>query len=466
MAKASILHNLLTSNFKIQETDINLKKVRLINFILLLATPINTLFIFANYASNQYLFAAFNIAIVIVMSFSFFFLRRSISHLQIAAHGALLGMFISHVAALLQGGIANSGFVWFFLFPLFAIFLTGRHVGRIWLAVLFFTIALTFALQNVLTLPYEPIYLVFILIALILESFYVLFQQAIQLRYESELDSKNSELHKLTDDLKQSNHELTYLTDNLQKEVTEQVSIVRSRDNLLNQQSKMASLGEMMSFISHQWKQPIAIISTTALSAQLAKELEVDDLAEQYTEAFIQIIEQTKLMHSTMKDFLNFARPNKNENFTIVHALTILEQLISANFLYSNITLKLSQEDSSLMLYGKENEFVHAVMNIANNTKDALENQTRKDGELYIHIKKQGDRIIITMNDNAGGISNDIIDHVFEAYTSTKLDKGGTGLGLHMSHKIITKHMNGLLTVSNEDKGARFTLNFPAVNTL
>jgi signal transduction histidine kinase len=457
----SFFHNLITSNLPLEETDIQLKKVRLINFILLLATPINTFFIYVNYASEQYRFAAFNVVMVIVMLISFFMLRRSEKNILFAANGTLLGMYISHLAALLQGGIANSGFVWFFLFPLFALFLTGPKIGKRWLAVLFASIIITFMLQDHLPLPYEPIYLVFILIALILESFYVRFSQRIQLRYEAELSEKNQALKALTGELQQSNEELQHLTDHLQAEVKEQVALVRSKDNILTQQAKMASVGEMMSFISHQWKQPITTIDVTVQNVQLAKELEAENLQQLSDEAFADILTQTSLMLTTMREFLQFSRPSEDKAFTISHAFEMLQQLIGANFRNHNVELTMNQPSHALTLHGKENEFVHAIMNIANNAKDVFSEKNIVGGKVAFDVKEDNEIIILTVSDNAGGIPKDIINNIFEAYFSTKLDKGGTGLGLHMSHKIITENMHGDISVKNSSEGACFTLTIP-----
>lgn len=461
MAIKSFFHNLITSGFTLQESDIKLKRTRLINFILLIGIPVNTLFIFGNYASEKYLFAGFNVAMVSVMLLSFFYLRRSEKNIQLAAHGTMLGMLISHLAALLEGGIANSGFVWFFLFPLFALFLTGREAGKKWLGVLFFFILLTFTLQNTLPLPYEPIYLIFVLIALILESLYVLFAQKIQLRYEAELASTNHKLKNLTLDLKSSNHALEQLTQHLQEEVKEQVAIVRSKDSILNQQAKMASVGEMMSFISHQWKQPITTINTAVQNVQLAKELDADNMEELSNETFQTVLTQTELMLSTMQEFLQFSRPSQEKAFTLAHALKMLEQLIGQNFKIHNVLLAFHSCEEELMLWGKENEFVHAIMNIANNAKDIFSDKNTKTGEVIFTIHKEDKNMLLCIQDNAGGIPADIIGNIFEAYFSTKLDKGGTGLGLHMSHKILTETMHGSIDVSNQHGGACFNIRIP-----
>ena len=449
MSIKQIFHNLITSNLNISEDDILLKKVRLINFILLLGIPINALFIPINYATDQKLFAFFNILIVTVMIGAFFYLRRSKTHIKLASHATILGMFLIHFPALFQGGIENSGFVWYFLFPLFSIFLLGRNAGRIWIAILFLSIISVFSFSSYLDLPYKPIYLIFLLISLSLETVYVLFSQNIQLRYEAELSSKNKKLE--------------LLTHNLKDEVQKQVDITRSKDNLLTQQSKMASVGEMMSNISHQWKQPIGTINVIVQNLQLAYEFEQDNVEELIKDSLEKIINQTDLMQTTMKDFLQFSRPDINKKpFSINHAIHMMQTLVESSFIAHHIELTFKQPNEDLQLNGKENEFVHAIMNITNNAKDVLIERNIKHPEVTIKLLKSEDDITLFISDNAGGIPEDIIPKIFDPYFSTKLDNGGTGLGLHLCSKIINESFEGSLEVMNGQYGACFILNFKA----
>ncbi len=447
MSIKTFFHMLITSNFDLQESDVALKKVRLINFILLLAIPINALFIYANCMSDHMMFALFNILIVLVMSFTFFHLRRSKQHIHSASHLTILGMFLIHVPALLQGGIANSGFVWFFLFPLFSIFLTGRDAGRKWILLLFLFIIATFIFQKYLSLPYDPIYLIFLLAALTVETLYVLFSHNIQTRYEAELAHKN--------------YALEQLTHHLETAVKKQLDTIRSKETLLLQQSKMASVGEMMSFIAHQWKQPISTINVMVQNLQLSQALNVDNIEGLSEQTHHNILEQTALMITTMHDFLHFARPSSEALFKSEHALHMLEQLVSVDFQNQNIDLIFKGLETPLSLYGKENEFVHALMNIVNNAKDALLEKNIEDPSIIVDTYSQNNKIIITISDNAGGIPEDLLPQIFDAYFSTKLDHGGTGLGLHLSHKIISENMHGHIDVSNTDRGACFTLTLP-----
>jgi len=360
-------------------------------------------------------------------------------------------MFLIHLPALFQGGIANSGFLWFFLFPLFAIFLTGRKAGVIWIAALFFAIINTLILSPQLSLPYEPIYLLFLLIALALESSYVLFSHNIQDRYEKELSIKN--------------RELKHLTFNLQEEVNKQVAITRSKDHLLSQQSKMASVGEMLSNISHQWKQPLSTINVLIQNVHVAEDLGDDNVDELIHVTLHSILNQTDLMQTTMQDFLSFSRPDvDNIYFSITHALKMMQTLIQPSFKFHEVELIFKEPLEDYKLFGKENELVHAIMNIANNAKDALVQSNVEEAKVTITLMKDQEHIMMYICDNAGGISDDVLPHIFDPYFSTKLDNGGTGLGLHMSAKIIQESFKGSIKVVNNDLGACFIISFKALD--
>ncbi len=444
MSVSKLWHNLVTSNLDIPEDSLTLKKIRLINFIILLAVPINLIFIYVNYVTDQKIFAFFNILIVMVMSLVFFYLRRSQEHVNLASHGTLLGIFLVHAPSLLQGGIANSGFLWFFLFPLFAVFLAGRRLGLLWIAALVLTIAMTYLFQDLFILPYEPIFLIFLIIVLLVETAYVIFSHNIQKRYETLLAQKNERLK--------------HLTQNLQAEVNEQIVLMRAKDKQLEQQAKMASVGEMMSFISHQWKQPISVISALVQNLQISLEFEEQKEDADIVAVYDNILEQTELMMTTMKDFLNLSNSKViNQRFSVKHAIDMVATLVSPSFVSRYIDLVVDDENDHF-LHGKENELIHALMNIVNNARDIILERDIQQAKVSVSLSSNDDYITIKVEDNAGGIDDAVMAKIFDPYFSTRMKSGGTGLGLHMSKKIIEEHFNGYIEVHNGEAGAHFVI--------
>lgn len=105
-----------------------------------------------------------------------------------------------------------------------------------------------------------------------------------------------------------------------------------------------------------------------------------------------------------------------------------------------------------------------------NNAIDAIKRRIQS-GEIekgYIHITIQilGDDGVIAVTDNGGGISDDIVDKIFNPYFTTKHDSYGTGIGLYIAKNIIESRMRGTLSVKNCDEGSCFMINIPNVNQI
>ena len=226
---------------------------------------------------------------------------------------------------------------------------------------------------------------------------------------------------------------------------------IKRKEHMLSQQSKMASMGEMMSNIAHQWRQPLTSISISASSVNLSYELnmiEEDEIHEQMEN----IIKGTEFLSKTIDDFQNFLNnSNEQEEFKIKEVVSQVLTLIDGNLKKNNITITQNYKYDENIL-GIKNELIQAILNIINNSKDALLN---KEDERIINIEvvenDSKDYCILSIQDNAGGIPENIIDKIFEPYFTTKHQNQGTGLGLYMTHQIIVDHMHGKLEVKNED---------------
>jgi PAS domain S-box-containing protein len=251
-----------------------------------------------------------------------------------------------------------------------------------------------------------------------------------------------------------------------QKQVREKLS---ENEKILIQQSKMAAMGEMLENIAHQWRQPLSIISTSATGIKVKKE--INDLDDKFLMDSVNLINNsTQHLSKTIEDFREFFKPNrKKEEFDLsdVYYRTLL--LISSKLNHKDI--KLVENISSIKISGFENELVQVLMNLINNSIDALE---RKKGSkvVFINIYEKENKAYLQFYDNAGGILKEIISRVFEPYFTTKNQSQGTGIGLYMAEEIITKHMNGKIDVQNvtfeyENEtyiGAEFTIQLSRVN--
>lgn len=233
--------------------------------------------------------------------------------------------------------------------------------------------------------------------------------------------------------------------DSISKKIEDEIKLNHEKDKLLFQQSKMASLGEMLQNIAHQWRQPLSVISTATSGLKLKHDYNILD-ENSINDTVSVIMKSTTYLSKTIDDFRNFYKNEKEEK--IFNIKTAVEDSIDI------ITLKLKSKNIQLIFdsidyeyKALKNELIQVIINIVNNAIDAFKNQDEK--LVLINIIKDEELINIAIKDNAGGIPSEVIDRVFEPYFTTKHQAQGTGIGLFMSEEIITKHFNGEIKVHN-----------------
>lgn len=228
------------------------------------------------------------------------------------------------------------------------------------------------------------------------------------------------------------------------------------QERMLLQQSKMATMGEMMGIIAHQWMQPL---NSIAMISQMLQELvEVDPDTETLIRKTVSsILDQINFMTATANDFRSFLKPSeKPTEFSPVEAVKSVLTMYRPQLKYQEVKCGMffdSEEAKKSMVYGYENEFKNVVMNLCTNARDALEQNNVEDAEIEIFFESHDDRISISVCDNGGGIPQHILEKIFCAYVTSKGEKG-TGLGLYMSKLIIKERMNGDITAYNNENGA------------
>jgi PAS domain S-box-containing protein len=245
---------------------------------------------------------------------------------------------------------------------------------------------------------------------------------------------------------------------------------LKNKDKILYQQSKVAAMGEMIENIAHQWRQPLSIISTISSQIKLKKELnlyEKDTEDLEIIKDLEKIVKTTGFLSDTIDYFRNFLRNDcSKEFFTLNSLITDVLELTSVELKINNISIIKEIED--INIFALKNEIIQVLINIINNAKDAYKNSDIQYKNIYIKAFSQNNDVIIELQDNAGGIDDKIIDRIFEPYFTTKHKSSGTGIGLFISEKIVTKHLKGEIKVENrnikyddiEYKGACFKINF------
>jgi signal transduction histidine kinase len=246
--------------------------------------------------------------------------------------------------------------------------------------------------------------------------------------------------------------------DNLNNELFLSNKQKEEQANMLLHQSKLAIMGEMISMIAHQWKQPLAGQRAMIGGIQFKKKL--GKLNDDFLDENLNSIDDLCVhMAKTIDDFADFFKPNKEKRKTnIKNAIEDCISLTSGVFKKNGINIDiLCDNTSDLELTIYDREFKQVVINILNNAKDALVENKIEDKKILVDISKTYTKVIISIADNAGGIPAFALPKLFEPYFSTK-SKNGTGLGLYMSKIIIDDHLSGKLSAFNSDPGAVFKI--------
>ncbi|MBF0518154.1 MAG: PAS domain S-box protein [Nitrospirae bacterium] len=263
---------------------------------------------------------------------------------------------------------------------------------------------------------------------------------------------------------KRMEEELKELNRTLEERVALETNRRLTQEHLLIQQSKMASMGEMIGLIAHQWKQPINSVGITIQDLKDAYTYgEVDD---KYIENIVvSTMRQIDFMSKTIDDFRNFFIPSKEKVlFDVKAAVDELLSIFMHIFIKSTIDISVKAgQDVLISTLGYPNEFKQVLLNILNNSKDAIitrrENAHEIQGIIEINITYTEDKsqVIVSVRDNGGGIPDGVLEKIFEPFFTTKGTEG-TGIGLYMSKTIIETNMGGSLTVGNVDGGAEVVI--------
>ncbi len=252
--------------------------------------------------------------------------------------------------------------------------------------------------------------------------------------------------------VKDRTKELEFLNTNLENIVQEKTDQNTKQLEILQQQSKMAQMGEMIGAIAHQWRQPLNELGINI--QKLKYNYKANEIDENFIKAFIDKNKKTiQFMSNTIDNFRNFFRVDKSkENFSVKKAIEDTVSMQSSQLNSHDIALSIHGDD--FIVEGFHSEFQQVILNIINNAKDVLIYNKIDTPKIEIVLENESLRI----GDNGGGIPQDIINRVFEPYYTTKEQGKGTGIGLYMSKMIIEDNMKGKLFVENKNGGASFLI--------
>jgi len=247
----------------------------------------------------------------------------------------------------------------------------------------------------------------------------------------------------------------------LKAQMDKQLEKRLENEYLLMQQSKLATMGEMIGHIAHQWRQPLAQLGGIFMNLDASyahKELNQEAMNKHIEKGNMLI----KYMSQTIDDFRHFFEPNQTEEyFDVIRYVENAIHIIEASLTYYHIELEVICDDDIPQVKGYASEFSQVILNLLDNAKDVLIERDILVPKITIHISASKKKVMISIADNAGGIDAEFIDKIFGIYFSTKHKKGGSGLGLYMSKLILEKKGMGTIKVSNIEEGALFAIHIP-----
>ncbi len=260
--------------------------------------------------------------------------------------------------------------------------------------------------------------------------------------------------------LEEENQRLKQEIENLKSKVKQEIEHNRRNDEMLFQQSKMASMGEMIGNIAHQWRQPLMELSSIFMLIQSRIEYEGKISNTELLKQIGKSEEITSYMSQTIEDFRNFfAKEKKREEYRLSKQISLSVSMVNNSLKQNNIKLEILLHKNPKH-YGYKNEYAQVLINILNNARDALLLKNIENPKIILTVDKVDNFSILTVEDNAGGITIKPIEKVFEPFFT--LDKkDGTGIGLFMSKLIVENNMNGKLFVENGKNGAKFIIKIP-----
>ncbi len=287
--------------------------------------------------------------------------------------------------------------------------------------------------------------------------FIIVWFSSMDRRREKEKKQAFYNLKLKSEELREESKKVHKLNSTLEVRVKEELEKNRVKDKQMLEQSRLAQMGEMLSMIAHQWRQPLAAIGSTSASLELKATLGKND-KDTVIKLSSKISEYAQHLSQTIDDFRDFFKTNKKEvESSYCEMIDSILNIVEVSIRNQNIKI-IKELNSPERFTTFPNEVKQVILNLMKNAEDIILEKKIEDAYIKITTYMDGTLHILEISDNAGGVPEDIICKIFDPYFSTKLEKNGTGLGLYMSKSIIEEHCSGRLSLSNSDVGAVFKI--------
>ena len=271
------------------------------------------------------------------------------------------------------------------------------------------------------------------------------------------LQKSNIILQSTAVDLEIKSQKIGELNSSLESRVQEEVAKNRAKDMQLIEQTRLAQMGELMSMIAHQWRQPLASIGAASTALNLKAELDKisNELVLEQSE---KIVRESQELSDTIDKFSRFFKQDsEKKRGSFKELIEVVTSIIGDSLQEKTISL-IEDIESSRDFVSYPNELKQVILNLIKNAEDMLVEKGVENPFIKLTVSSENSYSILKVSDNAGGISETIIESIFDPYFSTKYERTGRGLGLYMSKMIIEEHCHGILSVENSKSGAVFTI--------
>lgn len=429
-------------------------KVKLLKNIIFMVTIIVVIMLFVRLYEENYLQSANNVVLIVVMIFSYFQLNNvTEKKFYVIARLVFLSDFATLFVLMLYSQERVTQFIWFGTTFYLLFYLLDKRESWKWFAA-FITILFGLYIYDSTLLRlngkefFTWIFNMFVIVI-------------IANKYEEIKEESTQRLldiqYILADEVKSKTFELQKLNENLERKVAQEIERNRAQEQMMMEQTRMAQMGEMISMIAHQWRQPLASISAVTNSLIIKNTRGKYDVAL-FDDRLHKIADYSQHLSTTIDDFRNFFKTHKTKTGISLEAM-VGNALNIIQISLENKNIKVTTDfncHKTVNIY--TNELQQVVLNLLKNAEDVLLENKIENAEITIRTFLENGHAVLSVEDNGGGIDEAIIGKIFDPYFSTKHEKDGTGLGLYMSKTIVEEHCKGELHVKNGSRGALFTI--------
>ena len=462
------LKNYLDSGWEFTDSEMLLKqRFNLMNIIFLLAFAGLIEGVIENTIKHYYALVLLELFMLLFFLFCIILLRRQKRNYDGVTTAIALISLLFFNALIFFSALEDIKFIWLFFYVVTFLFLKGNRAGLGWIVAM---------IASLFVLKFQPLYPIYlshsqlyylVFVMSIITTMTYFFQYVIDKGFDLILEQR-AQLQNFNDALEKRVEEKTEalqrLNDSLAETIAQKVSEVKEQQEMLIAQSRLAAMGEMLSMIAHQWRQPLAT-TTLKITDMNIKSMLHNEKRDARDELLEQVSDTLLYLSDTIDDFQTYFKPdNKTEKANVAELAERACSFVRARLDIYKIEASLEgNRDASIETF--PNELVQVLINILNNAIDAIIAADKSEKNIRIRIEKEERGVVINIEDSGEGIDAAVVSRVFEPYFSTK-SKNGTGLGLYMAKMIIEEHMQGEITASNiKEGGACFCIKLPFKNT-